>query len=56
MSKGINQVLLRRDFMGYFHIEKPFVCLYNVIRLDLDTIISSFYCDWSGMTGCFRSF
>lgn len=42
MSKGINQMLLNRDFMEYFHIEKPFVCLYNVTRLDLDTIISSF--------------
>ena len=55
MSKGINQMLLNRDFMEYFHIEKHIVCLYNVTRLDLDTIISSFYCDWSGMTGCFRS-
>ena len=46
MSKSINHRPVHKVFMEYFHIEKAFICLYNVIRLDLDTLISS-------SAGCF---
>ena len=42
MSKSINHRPVHKDFMEYFYIEKAVICLYNVLRLDLDTIISSY--------------